>query len=115
MDFLVCLTPPPFFVFFFVFSIFPFFSLFCLFHVSERARGWEVAFSCLTGRRLLTCSRIAVLVAVLSFAAVVMLPETLASKIVRVQAAKMNKAAGCKKFAAATDLNRKSFWSSLVC
>ena len=59
--------------------------------------------------------RIAVLVAILSFTAVVMLPETLASKIVRTQAAKMNKAAGCKKFVAATDLNRKSFWSSLVC
>ncbi|KAK1835892.1 major facilitator superfamily domain-containing protein [Podospora conica] len=53
---------------------------------------------------------IALIVAALSFSSVVLLPETLASKILSVRAAKMNREAGSVKYATRGDLNRGSTW-----
>lgn len=54
------------------------------------------------------------MVAALSFASVVLLPETLASKILSGRAAKMNREAGSFKYATRGDLNRGSTWQFLV-
>jgi hypothetical protein len=54
------------------------------------------------------------MVAALSFSSVVLLPETLATKILSVRAAKMNREAGSVKYATRGDLNRGSTWQFLV-
>jgi hypothetical protein len=59
--------------------------------------------------------RVALIIAIASLGAVVMLPETLASKLLRDKAARMNKQAGRRKYIAPADLGRGSFWSSMVC
>ncbi|KAK0754875.1 major facilitator superfamily domain-containing protein [Schizothecium vesticola] len=56
---------------------------------------------------------IALMVAALSFSSVVLLPETLATKILSVRAAKMNREAGSFKYATRGDLNRGSTWQFL--
>lgn len=58
--------------------------------------------------------RIALTVAVLSLLSVVLLPETLATKILSVRAAKLNREAGSFKYATRADLNRGSTWQFLV-
>lgn len=54
------------------------------------------------------------MVAALSLVSVVLLPETLASKILSNRAAKMNREAGSFKYATRGDLNRGSTWQFLV-
>ncbi|KAK0652851.1 major facilitator superfamily domain-containing protein [Cercophora newfieldiana] len=56
---------------------------------------------------------IAVIVAVVSLVAVVALPETLADRLLRDKAARLNKEAGRRKYIAPADVNRGSFWAFL--
>ena len=76
--------------------------------------GW-VWFSYWLGEVLMAGgNRIALMVAALSFSSVALLPETLATKILSVRAAKMNREAGSFKYATRGDLNRGSTWQFLV-
>lgn len=63
---------------------------------------------------LTTWTRIALIIAVASFGAVFTLPETLALKLLRIKAQKLNKAMGETHYVAAGDLNRGSLLSTLV-
>ena len=67
--------------------------------------------------RLLTFDspRIALGFAGLSGGFVIALPETFASKLLRVRAARLNREAGYQKFIAPDDLNRQGFWMNFVC
>ncbi|KAK0619361.1 major facilitator superfamily domain-containing protein [Immersiella caudata] len=66
---------------------------------SEGGLGWRWTFW------------IAVIVAGLSLITVVSLPETLADRLLRDKAARLNKEAGREVFIAPADLNRGSFWA----
>ena len=66
------------------------------------------------GKTLIYVPRIALLVAVLSFSAVILLPETLASKILSLRVAKMNAEARSIKFVARGQLERGNTWQFLV-
>lgn len=75
----------------------------------ERERGWHVKVLLLT-----RWDRIALIIAVASFGAVFTLPETLALKLLRTKAQKLNKAIGRTQYVAPGDLNRGSLLSTLV-
>ena len=63
---------------------------------------------------LLQPSRIAAAWAGMSFVVILFWPETLASKILRLKAARLNKQKGVDQFIAPDDTGRRSFWQIMV-
>jgi len=72
--------------------------------------------TCLNSANLECFHRIAFILAAVSFITVVLLPETLAYKILRKKATRLNKQSqNGVRFVSPGDVNRGSVWEALVC